>query len=224
MQFDMNLIARLLLAALLGGIIGTERESLNRPAGLRTHILVSTGSALAILINIRLFNNMGGVGSTDLSRIAAAVVSGIGFLGAGTILKEGASVRGLTTAASLWAVAIIGLASGAGYYDLAISTTLVVWFTLAIFSKIERAFLSKKHLTHLYIETESKPGQLAKITSVIGEHQVTIAKLDMHEHEEGLSLDLTIRPPRSFESDSMISELQMIESISDVSMENKDTP
>ncbi len=224
MEYNLTMIARLLVAGILGGIIGTERESLNRPAGLRTHILVSTGAALAIIVNIRLFADMGGIGSTDLSRIPAAVVSGIGFLGAGTIIKEGVSVRGLTTAASLWVVATIGLASGAGYYEMAIATTLVVWFTLAVFSKLEKSVLSKKHLTHLYIETESKPGQLAKITSVIGEHQVTIAKLDMHEHEDGLSLDLTIRPPRSYDADSMISELQMLDSISDVRIEKKDTP
>ncbi len=114
-----ELFARLVLATVLGGAIGLERGTLNRPAGLRTHILVCVGSTLAMLVSMYgLLDMRGGVltPSYDGGRIAAQVISGIGFFGAGTILREGSSVRGLTTAASLWTVAGIGLAVGSGMY------------------------------------------------------------------------------------------------------------
>lgn len=104
------MIIRLLLAGLMGGIIGLERESHGRPAGLRTHIIVSLGSCLIMLVSIYGFED---AGNRDPARLAAQVISGIGFLGAGTILREGATIIGLTTAASLWVVAGIGLAMGA---------------------------------------------------------------------------------------------------------------
>ena len=109
---DWQMIMRLFLAALLGGIVGMERGSGDRPAGLRTHVLVCTGSALIMLVSIYAFDPQ--TYTRDPGRIAAQVVSGIGFLGAGTILHEGLTVRGLTTAASLWMVAAIGLAIGSG--------------------------------------------------------------------------------------------------------------
>ncbi|HBL37110.1 MAG TPA: methyltransferase, partial [Firmicutes bacterium] len=102
-----------MVATLLGAVIGLEREQHGRPAGLRTHILVALGSCLIMLVSIYGFPS--GTGS-DPARLAAQVVSGIGFLGAGTILRDGTSIRGLTTAASLWVVAGIGLAAGTGFY------------------------------------------------------------------------------------------------------------
>ena len=109
-----QMIIRLCAAAILGGIVGVERGSADRPAGLRTHILVCAGSALIMMVS--LYGSDGLTAGRDSSRIAAQVVSGIGFLGAGTILREGFSVKGLTTAASLWAVSCVGLAVGSGFF------------------------------------------------------------------------------------------------------------
>src|SRR5436305_6206963 len=120
------ILLRLMVAAVLGGAIGFERELRERGAGLRTHTVVSVGAALFTLVSAYAF-----VGPrVDPTRIAAQIVSGIGFLGAGAIIRQGLSVRGLTTAATLWLVAAIGLACGAGYYDAAIIATGVALVTL----------------------------------------------------------------------------------------------
>lgn len=135
---DTEIIKRLIIAAILSGLIGLERSTHGRAAGLRTHILVCIGSALIMLTSIHIFEVYKGISSVDPSRLAAQVVSGIGFLGAGTILRFGASVRGLTTAASLWAVAGIGLAVGNGFYLGAYAATVLILITLFFLSKIER--------------------------------------------------------------------------------------
>src|SRR2546426_10931832 len=129
-----HVLLRLSVAAVLGGAIGMERELRERGAGLRTHLVVCVGSALFTLVSAYGFHeflvNGGSLVRTDPTRIAAQIVSGIGFLGAGAIIRQGLSVRGLTTAASLWLVAAIGMASGAGYYSAALITTGLALLTL----------------------------------------------------------------------------------------------
>lgn len=143
-----DLLARLGAAAGLGAAIGIERELRDREAGLRTHVLVSVGSALFTIVSAYGFHdfivNGGPVIRADPTRIAAQIVTGIGFLGAGAIIREGLSVRGLTTAATLWGVAAIGMASGAGYYSAAVFGTAIVilalWPLRALaFRMLERA-------------------------------------------------------------------------------------
>jgi putative Mg2+ transporter-C (MgtC) family protein len=129
-----EVLLRVVLAGVFGGAIGAEREIREREAGLRTHMLVSIGAALFTLVSAYgfsdfHFSNASGI-TYDPTRIAAQVVTGIGFLGAGAIIRQGLSVRGLTTAASLWVVAAIGLATGAGYYSAALITTVVVLVSL----------------------------------------------------------------------------------------------
>jgi putative Mg2+ transporter-C (MgtC) family protein len=129
-----HVLLRLAVAGLLGGAIGMERELRERQAGLRTHLVVCVGSALFTIVSAYGFHeflvNGGSLVRTDPTRIAAQIVSGIGFLGAGAIIRQGLSVRGLTTAASLWLVAAIGMASGAGYYSAALITTGLALLTL----------------------------------------------------------------------------------------------
>jgi putative Mg2+ transporter-C (MgtC) family protein len=129
-----HVLLRLSVAAALGGAIGMERELRERQAGLRTHLVVCVGSALFTLVSAYGFREFlvhgGSLVRTDPTRIAAQIVSGIGFLGAGAIIRQGLSVRGLTTAATLWLVAAIGMASGAGYYDAAVIATLGALITL----------------------------------------------------------------------------------------------
>jgi putative Mg2+ transporter-C (MgtC) family protein len=129
-----ELLLRITLAGVLGGVIGAERELRERGAGLRTHTLVALGAALFTLVSaygwsdFRFSTPQGIV--FDPTRIAAQIVTGIGFLGAGAIIRQGLSVRGLTTAATLWVVAAIGLAAGAGYYTAAVATTVLVMIAL----------------------------------------------------------------------------------------------
>lgn len=124
---NLYIFVRLIIAAILGGIIGLEREKLNRPAGVRTHMIVCLGSCLIMLLG----GYMHQIDNTiDITRLGAQVVSGIGFLGAGAILKDGFSVRGLTTAATLWVVACVGLSVGGGFYSAGILTTIIVYSSL----------------------------------------------------------------------------------------------
>lgn len=129
---------RIVLAVVLGGIIGLEREKKGRNAGLRTHILVCTGSSLIMLVSLYIFEMYQGKVPVDPSRIAAGVVTGIGFLGAGTIMGSSEGVKGLTTAASIWVSSAIGLAVGCGFFSAAAITTVVTFITLAFLKQIEK--------------------------------------------------------------------------------------
>lgn len=137
MQFEIESIIKLLFAVLVGGLIGLERESTRRPAGLRTHILVCVASTMVMDINFMIAQQYI---TADPMRLGAQVISGIGFLGAGTIIKEGPTVKGLTTAAGLWAVACLGLVIGAGYYLMALFAALVMLVTLKTFSQLENKY------------------------------------------------------------------------------------
>ncbi len=134
---DTQVVWRLFLAAVLGGLIGFERQRHNkRIAGFRTHILVTVGSALIMLVSMYIFAIYAGKAPVDPSRIAAGVVTGIGFLGAGTIIRSGESVQGLTTAASLWTVSGIGLAVGCGFYIAAFAASIITLAALYLLRKI----------------------------------------------------------------------------------------
>ncbi|MDP2927450.1 MAG: MgtC/SapB family protein [Candidatus Omnitrophota bacterium] len=137
MPTDLQMIVRLLLTLVLSGLIGLERQVHRRDAGLRTHILVALGSCLIMLTSLYVFDIYKDQVALDPVRIAAGVVTGIGFLGAGTIIRESDGVRGLTTAASLWVVAGIGLAVGVGFNKIAIYTTILVLIVLHFLHYIE---------------------------------------------------------------------------------------
>jgi putative Mg2+ transporter-C (MgtC) family protein len=136
-------VIRLLLALLLGSLVGFERERSSHAAGFRTHALVCVGSALIILVSTYGFDSVEGAEgvSIDPSRVAAQVVSGIGFVGAGAIIVQRSNIRGLTTAASLWTVAAIGLAAGAGMYVASVAGTLVALIVLVPLKYVEEHFI-----------------------------------------------------------------------------------
>jgi putative Mg2+ transporter-C (MgtC) family protein len=136
-----DVLLRLFVAAALGGAIGLERELRERQAGLRTHLVVSVGAALFTLVSAYGFTDWGV--RVDPTRIAAQIVTGIGFLGAGAIIRQGLSVRGLTTAATLWLVAAIGMAAGAGYWEGALIATLGAIITLGPLRTIAYRFLTR---------------------------------------------------------------------------------
>ena len=140
LNLQVELALRLIGAAILGASIGLEREWRDHPAGMRTHLLVSLGAAAFTVLSIEAFKGPG----ADPARIAAQIVTGIGFLGAGAILKHGAAIKGLTTAASLWVVAAVGMAAGAGAWGVALATTLIVLVSLWPLREIERRFLERR--------------------------------------------------------------------------------
>lgn len=162
------MLIRLVMAAILGGLVGIEREYNHHPAGFRTHLLVSVGSCLMMLLAFYGFQdyiaaNEGNV-NFDPSRLAAYVVSGIGFLGAGTILVQGSSVKGLTTAASIWVVAGIGLTVGAGLYGPALIATLIVIISLFILAKVNFRISAEEKEEALIVKLD---GELAKLGDVV---------------------------------------------------------
>lgn len=153
-----EVILRLISAACAGGLVGFEREWHGRAAGLRTHILVCLGATLFMMVSIGIGMNYSAVGSVDFARIAAGVVTGIGFLGAGAIIRYGDSVRGLTTAASIWSVSAVGLAIGLGMYFPAFSATVIIVAILAL-SRFEENLAWRRHGEELVI-VAAHPDQL----------------------------------------------------------------
>jgi putative Mg2+ transporter-C (MgtC) family protein len=149
MSSDFQMIGRLLLTLFLSGLIGLERQVHRRDAGLRTHILVALGSCLIMLTSLYVFDIYKDQVSLDPSRIAAGVITGIGFLGAGTIIREPEGVRGLTTAASLWVVSGIGLAVGCGFIRVAIYTTVLVLAVLYFLRYIEDLILNNPKIKNI---------------------------------------------------------------------------
>lgn len=140
---------RLLCAMLVGMVIGTEREYTNRPAGMRTHILVALGACAVMITGQLIFVQYKALGgSPDPSRLSAQVITGVGFLGAGTILREGTNVKGLTTAASLWAVACLGIAAGGGYYSVALTGMVFIFITLTIFEVLQNKLIGPEGHLH----------------------------------------------------------------------------
>ncbi|MBP1753561.1 MAG: magnesium transporter MgtC [Geobacteraceae bacterium] len=172
MEFNIEYIARLLLASLLGGIIGIEREVHGRAAGFRTHLLVALGSCLFVVTSIHFyeqFGNTSGIGpvGVDPARVAAQVVTGIGFLGAGAIMRDKASIRGLTTAACLWIAAAIGLACGIGLYFIAPFVTLLAVISLLLLKKVEN-LLKRDTYSSVKIWSEGIDNHLIRIEELLG--------------------------------------------------------
>lgn len=142
---------RFLCAMVVGMVIGTEREYTNRPAGMRTHILVALGACAVMITGQLIFLQYKALGGNpDPSRLSAQVITGVGFLGAGTILREGTNVKGLTTAASLWAVACLGIAAGGGYYSVALAGMVFIFITLTMFEVLQVKLIGSDNALHRY--------------------------------------------------------------------------
>ena len=189
---DLLIAQRLLLITVIAGAIGYERERHGRAAGFRTHILVGLGSCLIMLTGLYLADSFAGRVEVDPTRMAAQVISGIGFLGAGTILRFRASVRGLTTAASLWAVGGVGLAVGAGFLHGAVLTGLIVMVVLFGFARLERAMRRDWYQT-LVIETAGTGSDLARIRALLAEYDLEIRDLDIKESRQSGQVRLEVQ-------------------------------
>lgn len=213
-----EIIFKLALAAILGGLIGLERESLSRPAGLRTYTLVCVGSALAMVVSLDMYFQYYQTVNADPGRIAAQVVSGIGFLGAGTIMREGATVRGLTTAAGLWVVACIGLAVGAGLYIPAIVTTAVILFVLIYFIKFEQFFTGMREYKGLVMVVKDRPGQIGILGSILGELGISIKNIQLTrlDNEDDLEIEVLIQLPPNISIEQVVSELSVLEGLRNI--------
>jgi putative Mg2+ transporter-C (MgtC) family protein len=201
-QSDWTMVMRLLIAALLGSIIGVDRERLIWAAGLRTHMLVSVGACLFMIVSAFGFADILGTKNVvlDPSRIAAQVVSGIGFLGAGSILLRGEVVRGLTTAASLWSVAAIGLAVGGGLYIEAVAATIVIMVILAGIKPVEERLQQRHRSHHFVMEAGQGALSIAALDAALGYRARRITKYVAQPSEtpglEDVSITLTRLSPK----------------------------
>ena len=186
---------RLLCAMFVGALIGIEREYTHRPAGLRTHILVALGACVVSITGEMIFHHYGALGATpDPARLSAQVVTGVGFLGAGTIMKEGASVKGLTTAASVWAVACLGIAAGFGYYFLALAGMLFTFITLTFLETIRRKLLQNHSTDGRYVlRTMDVSQTLTMVNTTAKEQHAQISNLQSRRIGTTVELSFSAR-------------------------------
>ncbi len=220
MLSEWELLLRLVLSCVLGGIIGYERQSRRKSAGLRTNVLVCLGSCLIMVMSVEMYQEVEGKTNADPARLAAQVVSGIGFLGAGAIMKEGLSVTGLTTAACLWVVAGVGLAVGAGFYAGALISTALVFVTLGSLSRLDDWVDHEKNLA-LNIHTVDRPGQLRRISRCLEDLQLRVrgvkVKADEDEvddsGEKSMYIDLEIFNKQSIKSIIIVDAVRQIDGV-----------
>ena len=173
----LDIMLKLLLAIALGGIIGLEREASQKPAGLRTHILISVSAAMMMVLSQLMLAGKETAGS-DMLRVAAAVITGMGFIGAGTIIQSQGMVHGLTTASTLWTVAGLGLVVGAGYYLVAVLFSVLVIATLVLFRRVEETHL-KKALYHYHLKIKDSPDILVNLRKLIFHLGLKLAELNL---------------------------------------------
>ena len=209
-----SILIRILVSVLLGGIIGLERGMKNRPAGLRTYMLVSLGSCVVMLIN-QYTTQVFGTG--DPVRLGAQVISGIGFLGAGTIIVTSHNqIKGLTTAAGLWASACIGLAVGIGLYEVALIAGLGVFLVLTVLHECDYYMRSRTHMVDVYIELDQSVS-LGKFIRNVRERDLTISNI-MREHdtaygEEVLSFTATVKGQKKTHQEDLVRILKKQEGV-----------
>jgi putative Mg2+ transporter-C (MgtC) family protein len=216
-----EVLGRVALAAALGAVLGFERELREREAGLRTHLLVSVGSALFTIVSAYGFREFLTSGESviraDPTRIAAQIVTGIGFLGAGAIIRQGLAIRGLTTAATLWVVAAIGLAAGAGYYSAAVITTAValvaLWPLRALAFRAVRRFRGETGLLLVQLPSGESP---AKVIDVIEGAGAEIDSLEIGHEGDRRNVEVTLELPRQGLALELVTKLADVEGVLEV--------
>ena len=211
--FQVDMAGRLVAAAFLGALVGLEREVHGHQAGMRTHMLVSLGSAIFTVLSIYGFQSSPGSTSLDPSRISAQIVTGIGFLGAGAIIKFGTNIRGLTTAASLWVVAAVGLAAGTGaYFVAAFGTALAMLALWPLHRLVEKLELTGGRHIRLRVSLR-KLDSFAAISQVLLSNRVEILSVQSEKSKSGHDMDLELRLPRAGLDHKVLSELSALPNV-----------
>lgn len=211
-----EILVRLTAAAALGGVIGIERELREREAGFRTHLLVSVGAALFTLVSAYAwsdftFSQEGGV-TFDPTRVAAQIVTGIGFIGAGAIIRQGLSVRGLTTAATLWMVAAIGMACGAGFYWAAVFATAIALIGLWPLRFVSQQLRDRPHRTELEVELETGV-PAAPVLAALEQLGVGITSFSVTPFSGGRRLSCLLELPHGEDREDVVRRLGELEGV-----------
>ncbi|HEX6939991.1 MAG TPA: MgtC/SapB family protein [Longimicrobiales bacterium] len=194
----LDLLLRLLLAAVLGGVVGLEREISGKPAGFRTNLLICVGAALLTELSIGVAALADPLRTNaDPARIAAQIVSGIGFLGAGTIIQARGSVVGLTTAATLWVVAAIGMAVGARAYVEAVGTTLLVIIALIALARVEEALVRRRLERRIIVTMDVAPGLLDAIRDAFQEAGFVVKLREVEREPDRVGASYDVSGPRN---------------------------
>lgn len=216
---EMNMLSvtiRLVLAVLCGGLIGIEREAKRRPAGFRTHILICMGSAITILTNLYAYQVLHL--NTDIARMGAQVIAGIGFVGAGTIIvTRRQHVKGLTTAAGLWTSSIIGLACGAGYVECAVFATLMVLVAELFLSKLEYRFVRQVSDVNIYVEY-TRPSTIQQLVRILRSRKIPMNDMEVNRISDGdehfhFSVILTVRASQKQMEEDILRRFQSVEDV-----------
>ncbi len=210
-------IIKIIIATCLGALIGFERERLKRPAGLRTHILVTIGATLVTLANTQLALDMQGIATVNPARYGAAVISGIGFLGAGTIIKANGNIKGLTTAASIWGTACIGIVIGHGYYAMGIFSTVTVVIVLESFIRLEALFHRKNPQLYMDICIQNDEGVIGRIGDQLNAIRANIVTMSINSQKDGLNhLIIHIRHANNYTENQILELMSRISGVQSV--------
>jgi putative Mg2+ transporter-C (MgtC) family protein len=211
---DPELLARLALAAVLGGLVGAERELADQPAGLRTHVLLSLGTCLFTLVSAYGFGQ-----GADPSRLAAQIVTGVGFLGGGVILRHGFTIRGLTTAASIWSTCALGVAVGVGMYSLSAGATVLTLVTLyglrALRNLLRRHAASREELS-----VRTRPGfEVQTMIDLLHAEGVGLRGMEREVDSDGGRVLLIAKLPPRYQAEHLVEKLADLDGVREVEWE-----
>jgi putative Mg2+ transporter-C (MgtC) family protein len=219
---EVQIILRVLVGAALGAVIGLERERDNQPAGLRTHMILVIGATLAMVLSVNLGYLYARPGTpADPARLAAQVISGIGFLGAGAILRYGYNVKGLTTATSLWTMAIVGLTVGAGYYLVGVVTTAIMLVVLGLLNVIENRFVRTSVTRFISVQADYHKGVVKEIRKKVNEFVDDLLSFTIQKHYKSkrLRIQIVARIPKDQILEDLIDALSDVEGVRNLKVE-----
>ncbi len=217
-----QIILRVVVAAVLGSLVGFERERQDQPAGLRTHMILVIGATLAMVLSVNLGYLFARPGTpADPARLAAQVISGIGFLGAGAILRYGFTVKGLTTATSLWTMAIVGMAVGAGYYLIGVVTTALMLIVLAFLNVVENRFVRTSVSRFITVEANVHKGIVKSIRHMVQEFSDSVTSFTIQKHVKNkrIRIQIVARVPRDQTLEDLIEALSDIDGVRNLKVE-----
>jgi len=219
---ETQIILRILVGAALGAVVGIERERHDQPAGLRTHMILVIGATLAMVLSVNLGYLFARPGTpADPARLAAQVISGIGFLGAGAILRYGFSVKGLTTATSLWTMAIVGMAVGAGYYLIGVVTTGLMIVILTLLNIIENRFVRTSVSRYITIEASYKKGVVKNIRHIVEQFSDSVGSFNIQKSvkDKRIRIQVLARIQRDQKLEDLIDTLSDINGVRNLRVE-----